>query len=104
VEKLCISPLTWLLSASVDISSSCSIASSSSSRCKASNRLPELFMTEQGNETNRSPDYMGDKFIAIRAYQFWEDRGKPFGSPDLDWFRAKEDIRREMTRVSGTGG
>jgi hypothetical protein len=62
-------------------------------------------MTDQGNEAKRNPgDYIGDKFIAVRAYLHWQDRGKPFGSPELDWFRAKEDIRREMTRASGTGG
>ena len=23
------------------------------------------------------------------AYQLWEERGAPFGSPEEDWFRAK---------------
>ena len=35
------------------------------------------------------------------AYQFWQERGSPSGSPDEDWFRAEGklsqlDQRREL--------
>jgi DUF2934 family protein len=30
------------------------------------------------------------------AYQFWEERGRPFGSPDVDWLRAQEDLARNL--------
>jgi hypothetical protein len=26
------------------------------------------------------------------AYQFWEQRGCPFGSPELDWFAAEKAL------------
>ncbi len=26
------------------------------------------------------------------AYKLWEDRGRPTGSPDEDWFRAQEEL------------
>jgi hypothetical protein len=26
------------------------------------------------------------------AYRLWEERGKPLGSPDDDWFRAEEAL------------
>ena len=26
------------------------------------------------------------------AYQLWEERGEPIGSPDDDWFRAEEEL------------
>jgi len=26
------------------------------------------------------------------AYQFWEQRGRPFGSPELDWFAAENAL------------
>ncbi len=26
------------------------------------------------------------------AYQMWEGRGRPMGSPDDDWFRAEEEV------------
>jgi Protein of unknown function (DUF2934) len=31
--------------------------------------------------------------IEILAYQFWLDRGAPFGSPDIDWFRAEDELK-----------
>ena len=27
------------------------------------------------------------------AYQLWEERGRPLGSPDDDWFRAEKFVR-----------
>ena len=58
-------------------------------------------MPEMTHDTQTAPDYMADKFIAERAYHYWEERGRPFGSPTVDWFRAVKDIRGEMTRSSG---
>jgi hypothetical protein len=52
--------------------------------------------------SDSTPDYMADKFIALRAYEYWEKRGSPFGSPTVDWFKAIEDIKDDMTRASGT--
>ena len=26
------------------------------------------------------------------AYQLWEQRGRPFGSPELDWFAAEKAL------------
>ena len=31
--------------------------------------------------------------IAIRAYQRWERRGCPIGSPEEDWVQAEEELR-----------
>jgi len=28
------------------------------------------------------------------AYRFWEERGCPIGSPDVDWQRAAEEMAR----------
>jgi hypothetical protein len=30
--------------------------------------------------------------IELLAYSFWEQRGRPGGSPDEDWFRAEMEI------------
>jgi hypothetical protein len=32
--------------------------------------------------------------IALHAYYHWERRGRPFGSPDVDWYWAIEDLKR----------
>ena len=30
------------------------------------------------------------------AYQFWEDRGRPWGSSEEDWFRAEGELRHHL--------
>jgi hypothetical protein len=37
----------------------------------------------------RSPSY--DE-IAMLAVQFWNERGRPFGSPEVDWLRAEATL------------
>jgi len=37
------------------------------------------------------------KKIARLAYSYWEARGCPLGSPEEDWFRAEEEIRRQKS-------
>ena len=49
--------------------------------------------------------------IAARAYQCWHERGCPVGSPEQDWRRAEDELRRDRlqrqegqrTRVVGAG-
>ena len=43
-------------------------------------------------QTQNSPD----KERTVRAHRLWEERGCPIGSPEEDWFRAEEEIRREQ--------
>ena len=33
--------------------------------------------------------------VARLAYEFWEARGCPDGSPEEDWFRAENELHRE---------
>jgi hypothetical protein len=55
-----------------------------------------------GTQKMIDPDTcLAERFIALRAYEYWVQRGCPFDSPDIDWFKAIEDIRREMTQASG---
>ena len=37
---------------------------------------------------------------AILAYRLWEKRGRPLGSPDVDWFEAKKQLA--LSRKSHT--
>lgn len=37
-------------------------------------------------------DFLGEdrhEFVAKLAYKLWEERGRPFGSPEVDWFAAE---------------
>lgn len=31
------------------------------------------------------------------AYQHWENRGRPLGSPEVDWFAAEEALRSYLS-------
>jgi len=38
-------------------------------------------------------DFLGEdrhEFVAKLAYELWERRGRPFGSPEVDWFAAEQ--------------
>ena len=37
-------------------------------------------------------DFLGEsrhEFVTKVAYRLWEERGRPFGSPEVDWFAAE---------------
>jgi hypothetical protein len=58
-------------------------------------------------DTDSRYDAMEQKVIAQLAYQYWEQRGRPFGSPEEDWFRAEREIRSRSgwtLTPSATGG
>ncbi len=35
------------------------------------------------------------QLIAERAYGYWDQRGRPIDSPEVDWLRAESEIDRE---------
>jgi len=45
---------------------------------------------------NAQVEPMVEKEIAQRAYDYWEKRGRPAGSPEIDWYLALDDVRREL--------
>lgn len=55
---------------------------------------------EAGNGSPVTPDVMTEPVaytlpeeeIARKAYALWEERGRPFGSAEEDWFKAKEQL------------
>ncbi len=49
-------------------------------------------------ERNTSDGYSTD--IEKLAYRFWEERGRPFGSPEVDWFQAEREFRRGLVGPS----
>ena len=40
--------------------------------------------------------------ISALAYELWIQRGCPLGSPEVDWFRAEEELqrRKELSAVA----
>jgi Protein of unknown function (DUF2934) len=45
-------------------------------------------------ERNTSASYSTQ--IKKLAYRFWEERGRPFGSPEVDWLKAEREFDREL--------
>ena len=33
--------------------------------------------------------------IELLAFELWQERGAPIGTPEIDWFRAEEELKRE---------
>jgi len=41
-------------------------------------------------------DFYGEgrhELVQKLAYQYWEKRGSPLGSPEIDWFAAEKTVR-----------
>ena len=45
-------------------------------------------------EVKTSDDYGAQ--VEKLAYRFWEERGRPSGSPEEDWFKAERELQREL--------
>ena len=41
------------------------------------------------------------KLISDLAYQLWEKRGRPFGSPEVDWYAAERVLARCSQGLEG---
>jgi hypothetical protein len=59
-------------------------------------------ITEQPRSEDRVPplkapaDFYGEdrhELVQKLAYQHWEERGSPMGSPEIDWFAAESGMR-----------
>jgi hypothetical protein len=35
--------------------------------------------------------------IELRAYALWQERGTPIGTPEVDWFRAEDELKTRRT-------
>ena len=44
-------------------------------------------------EPEQATQGMAHEEIAVQAYYHWERRGRPIGSPEVDWYWAVENLR-----------
>jgi hypothetical protein len=49
---------------------------------------------------NEAPVDFEDDAIRKIAYDLWERRGAPIGSPDVDWIEAERQLREEQLDLS----
>jgi len=58
--------------------------------------MPDEFgELNKGQPLELTSDFLGEdrhEFVAKLAYKLWEERGRPFGSPEVDWFAAERAV------------
>ena len=58
--------------------------------------MPDEFRpSDKQQSIELTTDFLGEdrhEFVAKLAYQLWEERGRPFGSPEADWFAAERAV------------
>ena len=57
--------------------------------------LDELKSPDKQQPMELTTDFLGEdrhEFVAKLAYKLWEQRGRPLGSPDADWFAAEQAV------------
>ena len=55
----------------------------------------QLKLPDQQQPVELTTDFLGEdrhEFVAKLAYQLWEERGRPLGSPEVDWFAAEQAV------------
>lgn len=51
-------------------------------------------------ETEQTSRVIAHEEIALHAYYHWQRRGRPFGSPEVDWYWAIRELEGRLNRPS----
>lgn len=62
--------------------------------------MPSMDTEVHSNESRVSSRSYTDEDVAAHAYRCWHERGCPEGSPEVDWHRAEEELRRRRARTA----
>jgi len=57
--------------------------------------MPDEPQKIHGQRVELTPDFLGEsrhEFVAKLAYENWQRRGMPIGSPEIDWFAAERAV------------
>ncbi len=52
---------------------------------------------EQRSPNQMNRDALNHQEVEDLAYRLWQERGSPIGSPEIDWFRAEEELAGRWT-------
>lgn len=55
--------------------------------------------TTEGESQEAANFNLDHNTIAALAYQLWMLRARPIGSPEVDWFRAEQELKHAATAV-----
>jgi hypothetical protein len=53
-----------------------------------------------GDSHSQVPDTSMQENLEKLAYGLWQERGCPYGSPELDWLEAERKLRESFEHVS----
>jgi len=65
--------------------------------------LDEFRPPDRQQPIELTTDFLGEdrhEFVAKLAYKLWEQRGRPLGSPDVDWFAAERAVYSSLVASS----
>ncbi len=65
---------------------------------KSSNRKKTGTRSSSARPRKKNRVEVSHQDIAKRAYELWIGRGRPFGSPETDWFQAEAELTQGMAR------
>lgn len=60
---------------------------------ESANAASPITLNQASTPPGEAVQALPDEEIARKAYALWESRGKPFGSPEEDWYRAMQELR-----------
>lgn len=63
-------------------------------------RAMKMHRQKAASSLNTQPDtieIVEAAAVAARAYELWQERGCPIGSPEVDWFQAEDELKTRMT-------
>jgi hypothetical protein len=66
--------------------------------------VPSESQVEPQEESAHLSELVDQQEIARLAYEFWEARGCPDGSPEEDWLRAERDLQSRKAHDPGVTG
>src|SRR5579875_3345664 len=69
------------------------------SSSRSISRMNRVFRVHNGQRRTIRVQEHSHREIESLAYRYWEERGRPFGSPEVDWFRAETDLHQEPVLV-----
>lgn len=62
---------------------------------KSRSKSSESRSSNETSPATSGPSPLNQDTIASRAYELWQVRGCPIGSPEEDWFRAETELRAQ---------
>src|SRR6266699_3689807 len=61
---------------------------------------PDALIQRLQSKVHSARRVVSEGEIAVHAYYHWERRGRPFGSPEVDWYWAIEDLKHVPLSVA----